>query len=313
MTDAYANWRKRLAGEDVPIHDGQPECGRYKMRRGKNGPFHPVAIFLQNGEMKAAVGKEFVDPDSIWLHAVKNPISESDYKHALQHGHFPDEPPPRTAIGGNSPPETIDELIPLEIEAAGEWLKSIGEIKSQQDADIAGNRVSELRRLKKEAETAHATEKKPILEEGRKIDGKWKPLISSVDDAVKALLNAVNRWGAAERARLAREAEEARKKAEADAEAKRREASSQGLPEPEDVPLPLEPTPPPKIQVGGARGAKIGFRTETIAVIENYQAALAHFAEHEDIKSCVQKLAQRAAKAGMPVPGVKIEKVQKAA
>src|SRR5690606_41005211 len=95
LMDAYANWRKRLAGEDVPIHDGQPECGRYKMRRAKNGPYLPVAIFIKDGEMKAAVGKEFVDPNDVWLHAVKNPVSEADYKHALQRGHFPDEPPPQ--------------------------------------------------------------------------------------------------------------------------------------------------------------------------------------------------------------------------
>jgi len=312
LTDAYANWRKRLAGEVVPIHDGQPECGRYKMRRAKNGPYLPVAIFMKDGEMKAAVGKEFVDPNDVWLHAVKNPVSEADYKYALQRGHFPDEPPPRT-VGDNNPPSSIEELIPLETQEALDWLKSIGEIKSQQDADIAGNRVTELRRLKKEAETAHATEKKPILEAGRKIDGKWKPLISSVDDTVRALLNAVNRWGAAERARLAREAEEARKKAEAEAEAKRREAASKGQPEPEDVPLPLEPAPPPKIQVGGARGAKIGFRTVTVVTVTDHKAALAFFAESEDVKALVQKLAERAVKAGVEVPGVEVRKEQKAA
>lgn len=282
------------------------------MRRAKNGPYLPVAIFMKDGEMKAAVGKEFVDPNDVWLHAVKNPVSEADYKHALQRGHFPDEPPPRT-VGDNNPPSSIDELIPLETQEALDWLKSIGEIKSQQDADIAGNRVTELRRLKKEAETAHATEKKPILEAGRKIDGKWKPLISSVDDTVRALLNAVNRWGAAERARLAREAEEARKKAEAEAEAKRREAASKGQPEPEDVPLPLEPAPPPKIQVGGARGAKIGFRTVTVVTVTDHKAALAFFAESQDVKDLVQKLAERAVKAGVKVPGVEVTKEQRAA
>lgn len=312
MTDVYANWRKRLAGEEVPISADDPECGRYKMRRSKGGRFEPVAVFMKDGEMKAAVGKEFVEPTSIWLYVVKHPVSEADYKHAIANGYFPDEPPPRT-IGDNAPPETIEEIIPLEIEQASEWLKSIGEIKSQQDADIAGNRVSELRRLKKQAEAEHETEKRPILEAGRKVDGKWKPLIGGVDSAVKMLLDAVNRWGAAERARLAREAEEERKKAEAEAEAKRREAASKGQPEPEEVPLPLEPTPPPKLQVGGARGSKIGFRTVTVVQVTDHKAALAFFTESPDVKALVQKLAERAVKAGVEVPGVEVTHQQRAA
>jgi hypothetical protein len=310
--DQYAHWRRRLAGEDLPIHENQIECGRYKMRRAKGGKFEPVAIFMKDGEMLAAIGKEFVAPEKIWLHAVKHPVSEADYKYAMANGHFPDEPAPRT-IGDNAPPETIEEQIPLEIEQAHDWLAAVGAITNQRDADIAGNRVSALRKLKSEAEAEHRREKAPHLEAGRKVDAKWKPLIEDCEATVKALLAAVTKWANAEAARRAREAEEARRKAEAEAEEKRRQAQAQGQPEPEDSPLPLEVAPPPKVQVGGARGPKIGLRTETVAVITDYAAALAHFRDHEDIKSCVMKLAQRAAKAGVAVPGVKIEKVQKAA
>lgn len=311
--DHYANWRMRLAGETVPIHDGQPECGRYKMRRTKNGKFEPVAIFIdKQGELAAAVGKEFVDPQEIWLHAVKHPITEAYYKHALKHGHFPDEPAPRT-IGDNAPPETIEEQIPLEIEQATGWLETLGEIKSQQDADIAGNRVSLLRKLKKEAESEHEREKAPHLEAGRRVDAKWKPLIGDCEIAIKALLAAVTKWANAEAAKRAKEAEEARRKAEAEAAEKRRQAQAAGQDDPVADLLPELPPAPARVQVGGARGPKIGLRTETVASITDYAAALAYFADHEEVKSCVSKLAQRAAKAGVAVPGVKAEKVQKVA
>lgn len=311
--DHYTNWRRRLAGEDVPIYEGSIECGRYKMRRTKNGPFLPVAIFCdKDSKLVAAIGKEFVDPETIWLHAVKHPVSEADYKHALKHGHFPDEPAPRT-IGDNAPPETIEEQIPLEIEQATEWLQTVGEVKSQQDADIAGNRVSLLRRLKKEAESEHEREKAPHLEAGRRVDAKWKPLIGDCDIAIKALLAAVTKWANAEAAKRAKEAEEARRKAEAEAAEKRRQAQAAGQDDPIAELLPELPPAPARVQVGGARGPKIGMRTETVATITDYAAALAYFADHEEVKSCVSKLAQRAAKAGVQVPGVKIEKVQKAA
>lgn len=311
LTDAYENWRRRLAGENVPIHDGKPECGRYKMRRQKNGPFLPVAIFMKDGEMFAAVGKEFVDPESIWLHAVKNPVSEADYKHAMQHGHFPDEPPPRT-VGDNNPPDTIEEIIPLEIEQASEWLRSIGEITSQRDADIAGNRVSALRELKKQVEAKHKKEKEPHLAAGRAVDAKYKPLIEDVDGACKALLAAVTKFLNAERDRKAKEAREAYEREVAARVLERAQARDEGEPVEEELALPPPPQPV-KVNAGGARGAKIALRSETIAVITDYEAVLHHFAHHEDIESCVQKLANRAAKAGVQVPGVKIEKVQKAA
>lgn len=313
MSDVYAHWRESLAGRCPPISADYPMPGRYKMRRTKNGKFEPVAIFIdKQGELAAAVGKEFVDPQSIWLQCVKYPVSEADYKHALKHGHFPDEPAPRT-IGDNAPPETIEEQIPLEIEQATEWLQTVGEVKSQQDADIAGNRVSLLRKLKKEAESEHEREKAPHLEAGRRVDAKWKPLIGDCEIAIKALLAAVTKWANAEAAKRAKEAEEARRKAEAEAAEKRRQAQAAGQDDPIAELLPELPPPPARVQVGGARGPKIGLRTETVAVIEDYSAALAFFAQHDEVKSCVSTLAKRAAKAGVQVPGVKIEKVQKAA
>lgn len=311
--DVYANWRRRLKGEDLPIHADHPECGRYKVRRTKGGKFEPFAIFMsKEGELMAAIGKEFVDPHRYWLHAVKTPVTEAEYKHAMAHGHFPDEPAPRT-VGDNRPPETIEELIPLEIEEASNWLSGIGEIKTQQDADIASNRVAALRELKKQAEAEHKREKEPHLAAGRKVDAKYKPLIESVDNVCRTLLAAVTKFLNAEAARKRAEAEAETARQRAKQEEERRQAAARGQPEPEDVPLPLEPPAPIKVQAGGARGRKIGLRTVTVVTVSDYAAALAHFKDHPEVKSCVQKLCEQAVKSGSTPPGVTVTQEQRAA
>ena len=58
---------------------------------------------------------------------------------------------------------------------------------------------------------------------------------------------------------------------------------------------------------GGERAAKRSLKTKLVAQITDYEAALAHFKDADDVRNAVAALAQRAVKAGMrEIPGVKI-------
>lgn len=76
--ELLAHWKARLAGENPPAHDGMPECGWYKTRLIKGGPWVGVRIFVdryvdeETGELvspeiyRAVVGGEPRDPAPIW-------------------------------------------------------------------------------------------------------------------------------------------------------------------------------------------------------------------------------------------------------
>lgn len=57
--DLLAWHRAFMAGENPPIHDGEPHCGWFKMRKVKGGPWVPVLIWCdqvidpETGELEA--------------------------------------------------------------------------------------------------------------------------------------------------------------------------------------------------------------------------------------------------------------------
>jgi len=85
----YGWWRKSLSGQEPPRHEGYPECGWYKYRAVKNGPFLPVRIWLEQeidsetGELCADERLRCVclgarrDPEAIWTYL--RPISRAAY------------------------------------------------------------------------------------------------------------------------------------------------------------------------------------------------------------------------------------------
>ena len=90
---AYAWHRAALAGENPPTHDGFPECGWFKARLVKGGPFVAARIWLEReidpmtGELAAP--EEYRceidgmprDPDRAWTYLT--PISREEYDRLL--------------------------------------------------------------------------------------------------------------------------------------------------------------------------------------------------------------------------------------
>jgi hypothetical protein len=76
-------------GDELPRHDGLPDCGWYSMRRVKGGPRVPVEIRIERevdpetGELAAPerhvafVEGERTDARTIWTHL--SPISRAEY------------------------------------------------------------------------------------------------------------------------------------------------------------------------------------------------------------------------------------------
>lgn len=317
MTDVWAHWRAACAGQPREIHEGQPQAGFWKMRRRKDGPYFPVAIWPgDDGALVCLVGGE-AEPNvsRTWSWCAKHPIPETVYRHWETHRRWPDDVhEPERGIGDNAPPETLTDRVVAEVAAAQEWAVKT-QIDSDLQANIAGNRITALRQLAKEVEAEHEQKKRPILEEGRRIDGVYKPLLKLIAEAADAIKSGLSAWMRAEDARRAeeqrkameayRKAEDERRLAEAARKAAIFKAAADSAPLPPLLPIP-EPPPPPekkKVQVGGARGAKLGLRTITKCRITDYAQALAHFAEHEKVRAVVEQLAAAAVKAGGTVPG----------
>lgn len=311
MTDAYAYWRDACAGTFGPISPDDPKPGRYRMRKGKNGPYQPVAIFMQDGAVKAAVGKEFVDPLTIWTWCADKPVSEADYKAAMFTGKWPGD----IDIGHNSGDLSLKEEIEERASLSLEWLAKNG-IKTQVDSDMAANYRGSLLKLEKTAEEEFAAKKKPHEEAVERIRLEYKPLIETARGAINTLRIENGKWQKKQedeenaRRKQAYEAEQAAIKAkwlaEAAARAKKLEQDPvAALTDPEPV-LPVLPPPPEpaKIKSGGQTGRSQGLKNETTYPVVDHAKALAYFADHDEIKALVQKLATKVSKAGVAVPGV---------
>lgn len=91
---ALAWHRAALAGENPPTHDGLPQCGWFKVRLIKGGPWVAAKIWIEReidpltGELAeperyaCEVDGERRSPASIWTHL--RPISKAEYE-ALLH------------------------------------------------------------------------------------------------------------------------------------------------------------------------------------------------------------------------------------
>lgn len=86
----YAHHSAAVRGEVPPVHDGMPECGWYKRRIVKGGPWVPVRIFVERdidpetGELLGPErlvadvdGKRDDYPARHWTHLA--PITRAEY------------------------------------------------------------------------------------------------------------------------------------------------------------------------------------------------------------------------------------------
>lgn len=321
MTDIWQWWRDALDGKEQAIDADTPQCGFFKIRDGKDGPWLPVMIRMDGDTMRCRVADDSsADPHKIWTWCAKNPISKEDAKVAFETGNFPGDAP--ASIGDNSGDLSLAEQIKDYASQALAWLRKAG-IKDAATKDRAANYRAELLRLSKEADAQRVAEKKPHDDAAKAVQAKWKPLTDEADAAAEELREALTAFMTAEKRaaeKAAREKYEAEQRAaaaaRAEVEAQRAKLmrddpiAALTSPEPELPPAPSPPEPV-KIQAGGQRGRKTGLREVTRYVVTDHKAALAFFADGEHVRDFIQSLAEKACKAGVAVPGVekKIEEI----
>jgi formyltetrahydrofolate synthetase len=222
-------------------------------------------------------------------------------------------------IGHNNPP-AFDSLS-LALEDAYATAKDFLDgkpIETQGEADSVGKIVSEVKRLKRDADAARAEEKAPHLQATRNVDAKWKPLTDRLDTIIKATqapltayLNKLaeqqqeaERIAREEAARKAQEALEASRQAEGGVEAIERAKTLQK--EADEAAKQATRAGKAKAHVAGMDRA-IGLRSYQIARVTDRKALLQHIMvnDPEPLTEWLRDYARRALP--MQLPGVTIE------
>lgn len=346
MTDQYAWWREalKLAGPCgeltreqqavLKISEDAPQAGFYRARAVKGGPFLPVAIWFDEEGTLVCVfgGKGGSDPAEIsrvWTWACRYPVSEQAYRDAVAGKPWPDEVAP---VGHNAVPtgdnhEDLSREFADDSETAESLLKS--PVTTQEQADQVAAFAKRLAAIGKKADEFHATEKRPVIDEGKRIDERWRDLRDGAASMVKRLKGHIDaflreqRRLEEERQRKAREeaeiarreaAEAARKVAESDqkSEAERARIKAEAARKVEEAEA-AERDAMARQTAAGRTGAKVALRTFVSARIVDYDAALQALKDRPEIRDIVQSLANRAVKSGFDLPGVERIEEQRAA
>lgn len=308
VVDQYDFWRRRMAGEVVPIHDGEPQAGFYRTKT-KDGTWHPVAYwFGRDGALRCRVSTQDINEQTAaerWPHISKNPITHETYKAVLAGEPWPDQHEAvirdRANSTGTEDENSFDGLKDRIEDLARDAQKLIdaGPAADQSAADRASDLANRLAELQKTADAARAAEKKPLDEQVAAVQAKWKPLLGAADIYKRIKAAVITPFLVAEAAKM-RAAEEAARKA-AD------EAAKAGQTVPEAQPQRAAP----KAGSGGRRS--VALRTVKVVTIADRAAVLAFFAEYEQITEVLQKLAEKVTAAGVTVPGVTVTEEQRAA
>lgn len=295
------------------ISEGDPQPGFYRKRAHKDGPFVPVAIWSGAEGLVALANGEIADPMAVWTFCARNPIKEDTYHAVLSGQAWRDEPP---AIGHNSqsddPHEQLTAEYQGEAETAATFLKT--PITTQEQADRAAVWSKRLATIAKKATDLHKVEKQPSLDEGRRVDDRWRDLKDGAAELSKRLKRHMDaflqeqdrleqerqRKARDEADRIRREAEAAAfKAAQADNDTGREEADRLAK-QAADAEREAEA----RNSSAGRTGAKVALRTFVSARVVDYDKAHAALKNHPEMKALVETLANRAVKAGVDLDGV---------
>lgn len=332
--NVWAWWQDALAGKIGPIHDGDPQQGFYRTRY-KDGPWEPVAIWLDDGKWLAMRGDHPADAVNIWTFACRNPVSHEAYTQAIEGGGWDDEPE-TPAIGHNLPSDPFEALqveFAAEREQVDAFLKK--PITTQAEADRAAIWSKRLSTIAKKATDLHKVEKQPHLDAGRNVDNKWRDLKAEPDTLSKKLKRHMDTFlqeqarkererqaaARAEADRIQREADAARVAAEKaaaknDNDAAAVAAHNNAIADAERLAqqaAQAERDAQARNASAGRTGAKVSLRTFVFAEITDFDKLLMALKDRAEIRELVETLANRAARGGFELAGMAIRSEQRAA
>lgn len=341
--NGYEYWQAALGGQKPRFSDQHPQPGYYKVRGPQGVAVVGIweAVDEETGEVAivAHVGPGEESPEtalSIWLQACRQPITYEAYEAAMNNGGFlPEEAPqepgaaPPPPVGHNKPPEETgdpftvfsERLSELNAQAAA-LLARQGEIADSVTAEKVATVMEAINKLKRDADEARKAEKRPHDDAAKAVQGKWLPLIDKAGLAAGALNGKITAYLKAEEKRVReearRKAEEAAAEAARRAEEARRAAAEEpeaqaSLPEPEPPPPEAFYVPPESVKIGGTvTGRRTALTTKKTAKIVDYDKLVEAVKSRDEVRELMQTLADRAARAGNPLPGTEIEETRTA-
>jgi len=277
--DKYEWWRialdgGKIGGPQLPVHDGQPQCGFYRKRARKGGPFVPVAIFPHGDGLVATVGTQSINPEEVWTYCCQHPVSEQAYRVALTSGMWPDED---CHIIKEGPLYYADDFLES-IAAAEVGIGDYDVIESDKQAARAQSLRSKLLELHREADKLRQEEKAPHLAAGKAVDERWREPIRRAKEGADTIARALSAFETA----------------------RRKEAAEKRTNEP----------PPDKIKGGYGRAASV--YTVKVAKLVDIDAAYEHYKANDALLAVLFKLGQDDAKRGVAkIPGFEIHEEQK--
>jgi hypothetical protein len=330
--DPWDWWRRALAephrigDETLPIHADSPELGFFRIKPKTSG-WVPVAFFLDAaGDWAAERGGKPVEPGKVrelWTWACRNPVDYAAYERATNGEGWIDEPV--HGIGHNLPVD-VDERERLLLEYQGERDQALVFLKSpiadQAAADRAAIWSKRLATIASKADELHGVEKRPFLDGGKRVDDRWRDLREEPSALAKRLKRASDEWLQEqdrlekERQRLAGiEATRLRREAEAAATAAIQSATPAAMADAGKLvaaATEAERVAAPRPVAAGRTGAKLTLRTFTFAVVSDWTALFVALSEREELRTLMQGFADKAARAGIALPGCAIQSEKRA-
>lgn len=352
---SYDFWMKaikdpaKIGSDELPVHEGHPQYGFYRMRDKDGGDMIPVAIWGSGDILKVKVGDRVISGEKgqdVWTFCCREPVTEEAYRAAMDGKGWPDSPPAKkpaepvkkevkpeeisSAPIGHNLPDDPHEALTLEFQGELEIAKELlaKPVTDQDQANKIANFSKRVSALAKKANEQFAIEKRPHLDASRACDDKWRELREDTDNLVKQLKKHIETFLLAERRKeqeRQRKAAEEAAKVRAEAEAAQRKAAEEAAAgnEPDNSAAEeaerlereakaLEKEAQEKKVSSGRTGAKVSIREVKVARITDYDALLMALKDRDEVKELVSSLANRAARSGVDLPGMTIEIEEKA-
>lgn len=290
--DALAGQRGELTGKD-------PQPGYYRQKHSAvafwDGESGVVAMVTEwkDGEVSSYSPKEPDRINELFGWACVNPIDYQVYEAFVATGRWPETVDMPNADPNLPEYEQIAQRIDLLKADYDKWFAGLSNGIDSEDTDTkAKSYATSMQSLKKEAEERHAALKRPILEEGRTIDGNWKPVQAKADDAKRLILAPTKAY------RRKRAAEEEARRQEQIA---RQRAAQQEAVAKNEMPAPV--FMPPK-KPTGLRTVKV-LRVTSYVELANFIARMNE--RSRDFEQVCEKIARKILEAGGSVPGASLE------
>lgn len=325
--------KKERRRPDLPVHDGVLHQGFYAARRAKGGDLLPVAIWYKDGEVRCTIGAEEGKPVSVgrdqamkvWLSCCYNPIEKSVWDAVVAGKPWPEEiivtyedGRTESSMAGHNQPDNDDQTL----EDLQEWidratkLKKIGTPKTKAEADTVGDVATKLAELWSKADKRREEINVPFLTAQRENNAKFNAKINPAKTLVRDLKTLIGVY--------IKMVDDARKAKEEEARQKAIEESKNANPLDGEL-LPPEPAPEPsrgggRVQVGTRRAVSIRKYEDLVWEGDPTKARLAamkHFAEtmetiRPELEAIIDTITKGLLKAGMKVPGAKLEEKERA-